>query len=118
MSFADQLHLQAYHLVGKDHPNPPEEASLRRAVSTAYYALFHLLIGDAVGNWNREKEIANTFILLQDWRPLADYDSSKIWSRDDVVEALSLGTEAFEKWALIRHEDLAQDYLLSFLLKR
>lgn len=87
---------------------------MRRAVSTAYYALFHLLIGDAVANWNREgdraklgrafdhgrmktvskevvgrksaapdsaleqlKEIANTFILLQDWRLLADYDNSR-----------------------------------------
>lgn len=29
------------------------QASLRRAVSTAYYALFHLLISEATLNWNR-----------------------------------------------------------------
>jgi hypothetical protein len=28
-----------------------KQASLRRAVSTAYYALFHLLIDEAVGKW-------------------------------------------------------------------
>jgi hypothetical protein len=33
---------QARHLVGKE-PKRPKQASLRRAVSTAYYALFHLL---------------------------------------------------------------------------
>jgi hypothetical protein len=31
----------------------PRQASLRRAVSTAYYALFHLLISEATLNWNR-----------------------------------------------------------------
>lgn len=30
---------------------PQDEALLRRAVSTAYYALFHLLIEDACANW-------------------------------------------------------------------
>lgn len=40
----EQLLAQATHLATKDrNPNPPQ-ASLRRAVSTAYYALFHLLI--------------------------------------------------------------------------
>jgi hypothetical protein len=52
MAFADDLLEQAYHLLSKDHPNPPKQASLRRAVSTAYYALFHLLIDEAVGNWS------------------------------------------------------------------
>jgi uncharacterized protein (UPF0332 family) len=63
MAFADQLLEQAYHLLNKDgdHPN---QASLRRAVSTAYYALFHLLIDEAVGNWgfaHQRSRIARTF---------------------------------------------------------
>jgi hypothetical protein len=49
-SFADDLLQQAYHLARKERLNP-KQASLRRAVSTAYYALFHLLIDDAVGKW-------------------------------------------------------------------
>ena len=65
MGLADDLLAQAYHLLNKDG-DAPIEASLRRAVSTAYYALFHLLIGDAVGNWGitrQRSELARTFNL-------------------------------------------------------
>ena len=50
MAFADDLLEQAYHLANRESGDP-KQASLRRAVSTAYYALFHLLIDEAVGNW-------------------------------------------------------------------
>jgi hypothetical protein len=30
----------------------PEQASYRRSISTAYYALFHLLVQEAVQSWN------------------------------------------------------------------
>src|SRR5579863_4384971 len=50
MAFADDLLEQAYHLANLEG-GEPKQASLRRAVSTAYYALFHLLIDEAVGNW-------------------------------------------------------------------
>jgi len=33
-------------------PEEPEQASLRRSISTAYYALFHLLIREAAQGWN------------------------------------------------------------------
>jgi hypothetical protein len=63
VAFADELLEQAYHLANRGHPHP-NEASLRRAVSTAYYALFHLLIDEAVGNWAIERQravLARTF---------------------------------------------------------
>src|SRR5438067_763072 len=41
---------QAIHLARRE-PKRPRQTSLRRAVSTAYYALFHLLIASAVANW-------------------------------------------------------------------
>jgi len=41
----DRRH-QATHLATRE-PKRPRQASLRRAVSTAYYALFHLLVDDA-----------------------------------------------------------------------
>lgn len=50
MALADDLLEQARHLA-KREPKRPRQASLRRAVSTAYYALFHLLTTDAVANW-------------------------------------------------------------------
>jgi hypothetical protein len=66
MGFADDLLEQAYHLLNKDGDDP-KEASLRRAVSTAYYALFHLLIDEAVSNWGiirQRSNLARMFELL------------------------------------------------------
>ena len=47
----EQLIAQAELLIRDPDAN---EASVRRAVSAAYYALFHLLIRDAVANWKHE----------------------------------------------------------------
>ncbi|MDB5311248.1 MAG: hypothetical protein JWO38_5450 [Gemmataceae bacterium] len=46
MSLDGDLLDQAERLAGMD-PTRPKQASLRRAISTAYYALFHLLIREA-----------------------------------------------------------------------
>jgi hypothetical protein len=46
VSLADDLLEQAEHLAQRD-PTRPKQASLRRAISSAYYALFHLLIREA-----------------------------------------------------------------------
>lgn len=63
MSFPEDLLQQAYDLAAKE-PGEPKQASLRRAVSTAYYAVFHLLIDEAVGKWSverRRSRLARTF---------------------------------------------------------
>jgi uncharacterized protein (UPF0332 family) len=46
MSLHHDLLAQSNHLLRKE-PRRPRQASLRRSVSTAYYALFHLLIYEA-----------------------------------------------------------------------
>ena len=50
MAFPEDLLVQARVLATLDRTRP-KQASLRRAVSTAYYALFHLLTGAAALNW-------------------------------------------------------------------
>jgi len=55
MAFPEDLLEQARHLARRD-PKRPKQASLRRAVSTAYYALFHLLIVETTKNWKRPEE--------------------------------------------------------------
>jgi len=63
MPFAEDLLEQAHHLVRRERTRP-KQASLRRAVSTAYYALFHLLIREAARNWKRadqRRALARTF---------------------------------------------------------
>jgi hypothetical protein len=52
MAYHEELIQLAFQLV--DHVvGPPNQARLRRAVSTAYYALFHCLIHDATLNWSQ-----------------------------------------------------------------
>lgn len=55
MAFPDDLIEQALHLAQRE-PKRPKQASLRRAVSTAYYALFHLLTTETAKNWKRPSE--------------------------------------------------------------
>src|SRR5277367_3991443 len=55
MPFPDDLLEQAKHLANRER-RKPRQASLRRAVSTAYYALFHLLISEATLNWRRPEQ--------------------------------------------------------------
>ena len=43
--------------VATDLARSPKQAGLRRAVSTAYYARFHLLIDEAVSNWTVERQL-------------------------------------------------------------
>lgn len=50
MGIAQDLLQPANHLATYEG-NSPTQASLRRAVSTSYYALFHLLLEDASQHW-------------------------------------------------------------------
>ena len=52
MAYPNDLLEQARHLANRE-PKRPRQASLRRAVSTAYYALFHLLEIELAKNWKR-----------------------------------------------------------------
>ncbi len=113
----------------------PKQANLRRAVSSAYYALFHLLVDEAcrvqIGAQHNQssfrqvlgrafvhsvmkeacksfgggtlkkgaakglpatyatpieiRELAATFVVLQDYRHVADYDLTERFKRSDVL---------------------------------
>ena len=52
MEFANDLLYLSRQLAILDGETP-RQATLRRSISTAYYALFHLLISSAAENWNR-----------------------------------------------------------------
>ena len=49
MAYHDDLLAHALQLV---HVSPPSQLTLRRAVSAAYYAVFHFLISEATSNWS------------------------------------------------------------------
>ena len=75
MPFANDLLEQAHHLANRE-PKRPKQASLRRAVSTAYYALFHLLSAETAKNWKRPAE-RNTVARMLDHGPMGKVCASK-----------------------------------------
>ncbi len=60
MGLAQDLLKQAGHLAIYEGPNP-SQAALRRSVSTAYYALFHLLVEDAAQRWQGSRAAVTGF---------------------------------------------------------
>jgi len=62
--------------------------------------------------------VARNFIQPQQHRHTADYDNSKQWSRTDVLNVLTLATDAFTAWRAISTQDEAQDYLLQLFLPK
>src|SRR5450756_1052084 len=77
MAFPDDL-LELAQDLRSLHPERPErQASLRRAVSTAYYALFHLLISEATANWARP-ELRATLGRCFDHGPMKTASETKI----------------------------------------
>jgi hypothetical protein len=55
LGYHDDLLDQAAKLIRRE-PRKPKQASLRRAVSSAYYAIFHLLVSETVANWRHRDQ--------------------------------------------------------------
>jgi uncharacterized protein (UPF0332 family) len=159
---ANELLEQAIHLVRRERRHP-KQASLRRTVSTAYYALFHLLISEAILNWKHTThrpaiarhfqhaqmrtasettkrrltadmsklkvasneydmaqallDVATAFVLLYGARQTADYDLSNSFEETEALSDVYFAVDAFKSWKIIRTEQIAQNYLLSLLIK-
>src|SRR5580704_16149320 len=155
MAYHDDLLQLAFDLAGK---HGATQADLRRAVSTAYYALFHLLVSETTVNWSRASSrdalgrmfdhkpmkkvsdrygnpksmpftaedqrfvsalrlVAKSFVQLQDRRHVADYDNGTFWTYSDAVEEVNTASLAFALWKEIRNENIAQEYLVSLLIR-
>jgi uncharacterized protein (UPF0332 family) len=153
MAYHDDLLRLASDLVARDGAT---QADLRRAVSTAYYALFHLLVSETTLNWKRNSSrnalgrmfdhgmmkrvsdrvakktpfagedlinvsglrlVAKAFVDLQDWRHTADYDNGKFWNLLETIDAVARARSAFIVWNDIKHTDIAQEYLVSLLIR-
>ena len=155
MAYHDDLLQLAFDLADKPGAT---QAELRRAVSTAYYALFHLLVSETTLNWSRNSSrtalgrmfdhkpmkkvsdrygnpksmpftgedqtivsavrlVAKSFVQLQDRRHIADYDSGTLWTPWEATEEVVRSLSAFEAWDKIKHENIAQEYLVSLLIR-
>ena len=157
MAYNDDLLQQAFDLADKNPANPTQ-ADLRRSVSAAYYALFHLLISETIVHWSLDssrnalgrmfehsvmkkvsakisdaklfpftgedpavvkklRTVAKEFGRLQDMRKTADYDNATFWSHTDALDEVKTAEIVFSTWQSIRNEKIAQDYLVSLLIK-
>jgi hypothetical protein len=76
MAYADEL-LELAQEIANLHPQQPHQASLRRAVSTAYYALFHLLISEATASWVRP-ELRGALARVFDHGPMKQAADKKV----------------------------------------
>jgi uncharacterized protein (UPF0332 family) len=56
MAYHDDLSERAKFLSRLNLPDDPKQVDLRRAVSAAYYALFHLLTTEAARNWKHPSQ--------------------------------------------------------------
>lgn len=104
MPFPEDLLDLARELV-EQGPADPTQARLRRAVSTAYYALFHLLIDEAVSKWSIERQrsiLARTFEHGK-MKKMCEAVLKKDESGGDVLPALLLVAETFIRLQQHRH---------------
>ncbi len=141
----------------------PNQANLRRAVSAAYYSLFHLLVRATVLKWSeplhqariarifeheRMKKVsaaaiksmgtefapgdsnsievilrteltnvAQSFIVLQQARHVADYNLEQPLSPADAIAEVDRASSAFDSWEMTRNSEVAKEYLFSLLFK-
>ena len=63
------------------------------------------------------KNVAQAFVQLHDKRELADDDNATFWTRTEVLFEVKTAVEAFSTWSTIRNENIAQEYLVSLLMK-
>lgn len=102
----EQLLAQAEFLIRNSDSN---EANVRRAVSTAYYALFHLLIRDSVANWKHDEDrarLARTF----DHRRMRDA-SAAILKEIGRVETQTASVDDPESASRFRLSTVAEAFL-------
>jgi hypothetical protein len=85
------------------------EASVRRAVSSAYYALFHLLIRDAVVNWkhaDQHARLARSF----DHKRMKDASTAILREMGDIAIQSTAGADP-EQAARFRLSTVAQAFV-------
>src|SRR5882672_11672305 len=105
MAYADDLLELAGHLANLELTNS-RQASLRRAVSTAYHALFHLLISEATLNWGRPELRSELGRIFEHGRmknasvkrrcELEDHIGKKVLPNQDLVISQHLHTRSEE----------------------
>jgi uncharacterized protein (UPF0332 family) len=98
--------------LAKPGPTDPEQACLRRSVSTAYYSLFHLLVQEAVQAWSGSGEARTALERVFEHKRMKDVSKAiwngpwKAWSTPSPPMSVELQrvAQAFSMLQEARHE--------------
>ncbi len=63
------------------------------------------------------RSVAKLFVQLQEKRHEADYNLRDAWTKTQSLREILAASRAFEIWQEIRTETIAQDYLVSLLIR-
>jgi hypothetical protein len=63
------------------------------------------------------RSVAEVFGRLQGKRHIADYDNATYWTHTSALDEVKVAVDAFATWHSIKNETIAQDYLVSLLIK-
>jgi uncharacterized protein (UPF0332 family) len=113
MPFPNDLLEQARHLANRE-PKRPKQASLRRAVSTAYYAIFYLLSIETAKNWKRPAE-RPTVARMLDHTPMAKVCTTK---RDELAKYFKTRPPAGRELNVLKHLHLIANTFVLMLQHR
>lgn len=164
MSLHGDLLEQAKHLARRETKRP-KQASLRRAISAAYYAVFHLLTDGGARFFIRGKDraglrlvvtrsfehgemkkaassfsggspphvlaaalppsgvppalkqLARSFMELQQARHDADYNLSRAFTRQETLDLVSQAEQAFLDWRAVDGTAAGDTFLVALLLR-
>lgn len=61
--------------------------------------------------------VAKALVESQEMREIADYDNGRVWTLPEVADMVETVVIAFDRWKEIRDTDIAQEYLVSLLIR-
>ncbi len=73
--------------------------------------------GEEPGVVSNLRLVAKIFVQLQNQRHVADYDNGTVWTQSDAFDEYLAAATAFVAWSKIRKQDIAQEYLVSLLIR-
>ena len=125
MSLHEDLLAQAAFLA-RHEPKRPKQATLRRAISTAYYALFHLLIHEASRMYVGDRALINSIVRVYGHGEMYDVSmafSAGEWPKafDRVKGSFSIGQElknVAKAFVVLQQARLDADYILAKTFNR
>jgi uncharacterized protein (UPF0332 family) len=94
-----------------------EHSVMKKASGRISDSTFFPFTGEDPAVVQNLKTVAQSFGQLQDKRHIADYDNATFWTTTEALREVTTAAKAFSTWHAIKTARIAQDYLVSLLIK-